>query len=286
MSGPSPLLAQPPARAHAASKQRKRGPPSALHIDTPSSNSNLLLVPVAADDDSAATSAVTSASTDDSEAFQFPPPQTKRTRNMKKLSLSLSSAQSSTSSLLIPQPQNAEQPPKSAFPSDADRPRRLSVVSLPAPSTTAALLRKEEDGGSPSAPYVDGPIEILPKIWLGSEDNGHNWQALIDRGIGSVLNVAKEVVSPFDSVASRPLRPISSTPNLKGARDSDDTYYPPHKLSGRPGMHYCKLQWSHGQSDLVQRGFADAMTFVDKALGRGEGILIQYVFQSPIATPR
>ncbi|KAI0036693.1 hypothetical protein K488DRAFT_40709 [Vararia minispora EC-137] len=274
---PAPVLAPSP-RAHAHPKQpRKKAPPSGLHIVTPVNNPPLLAV---TGDDSVVTSAVTSA-TDDSDFFQFSPNGgsgggafvgaggPKRTRNTKKLSLSIASAQSSTTSL-IPGPE----PPKSALPEASDRPRRMSAASLPVPTTTAALLRKEEDGGSPTAPYVDGPIEVLPKVWLGSEDNAREWPLLVDRGIGSVLNVAREVVTPFDSATSRPLRPISSTPNLKEPKQGTNTYYPPHKLSGRPGMHYLKLQWSHGQSDLVQKGFADAMTFVDQALERGEGILI------------
>lgn len=266
----APILAPAPRSGpHALAKPRRKGPPSGLHIDTPVATLGLPVVP---DEDSATTSAsaITSA-TDDSESFQFPPPK-QRSRNMKKLSLSISSAQSSASSLLLPGPE----PPKSALP-ELDRPRRLSVASLPVPTTTAALLRKDEDGGSPTAPYVDGPIEILPRIWLGSEDNAHNWQALAERGIGNVLNVAREVVSPFDSASSRPLRSISSTPNFKDERKTSDTYYPANKLTGRPGMHYRKLKWSHGQSDLVQNGFADAMAFVDEALARSEGILIQYV---------
>jgi hypothetical protein len=42
-------------------------------------------------------------------------------------------------------------------------------------------------------------------------------------------------------------------------------------------MHYLKLQWSHGQQDLVDDGFHDAMAFTDAALQRSEGVLIQYV---------
>ncbi|OBZ79131.1 Tyrosine-protein phosphatase pmp1 [Grifola frondosa] len=39
-------------------------------------------------------------------------------------------------------------------------------------------------------------------------------------------------------------------------------------------MHYLKLHWSHGQSDLVHEGFPAAFAFVDKALERGDGVLI------------
>jgi tyrosine-protein phosphatase len=92
-----------------------------------------------------------------------------------------------------------------------------------------------------------------------------------------VLNVAKEVASPLDSVVAQPLRAVASTPNFKKPRNSDSTYYPPNLATGRPGMHYLKLQWSHGQQDLVDVGFQAGMSFTDAALERGEGVLIQYV---------
>lgn len=158
-----------------------------------------------------------------------------------------------------------------------ERPRRPSVISLPAsanPIPSARLSRKVEDG-SPTVPYADGPIQIIPGIWLGSEDNVKDWTGLLERGIKSILNVAKEVVSPFDSAPSHALRAFASTPNLNDvSKDSDPTYYPSNLASGRPGMHYLKLQWSHGQQDLVERGFAEAMAFTDAAMERGDGVLI------------
>ncbi|KAK0481915.1 hypothetical protein IW261DRAFT_1472982 [Armillaria novae-zelandiae] len=66
------------------------------------------------------------------------------------------------------------------------------------------------------------------------------------RGIKIVLNVTKEIASPFD--ASQPLRSFASAPDLKSPRP--DTFYPAHHASGRPAMHYLKLMWSHGQQDL------------------------------------
>ena len=181
---------------------------------------------------------------------------------MKKLSLTLST-QSSSSSLAFP---------PSDFQLDhtaqEDRSRRTSIVS-----TSSMLLRREEDG-SPTAPYPDGPIEILPKIWLGAEDNARDWRGLVTKGIGSVLNVAKEVVSPFDSLIPADSPRTNELPG--GAVVNQATYYPADGL-GRPGLHYLKLQWSHGQSDLVQRGFPEAMAFVDQSLARGEGVLIQFV---------
>jgi tyrosine-protein phosphatase len=184
---------------------------------------------------------------------------------MKKLSLTLST-QSSSSSLAIP-PSDFQ---LDLAAQDA-RSRRTSIVSA-----SSMLLRKEEDG-SPTAPYPDGPIEILPKIWLGAEDNARDWRGLVTRGIGSILNVAKEVVSPFDSLTAAETPQVQRTNELPGgAVVNPTTYYPADGL-GRPGLHYLKLLWSHGQSDLVQRGFPEAMAFVDQSLARGEGVLIQCV---------
>lgn len=182
-------------------------------------------------------------------------PQNKPRRNMKKLSLLLPSAQSSFASLQSPLDSVAAISPRSSLPTINP--------------TTSILLRKDEDGGSPSVPYVDGPVQIIPGIWIGSEDNACDWKGLVERGIRSILNVAKEVTSSFDS---QPFRHAISTNN----RTSDPTYYPPLP-TGRPAMYYLQLQWSHGQQDLVNDGFQAGMAFADAARSRGEGCLIQYV---------
>ncbi|KAI0936263.1 hypothetical protein AcW1_000546 [Taiwanofungus camphoratus] len=245
-----------------ASTPRRRGPPPSLRIDTPTHSPDLALV---VSESSASVSTLSSA-TSDTDSFIFPPPSKPRSsRNMKKLSLTLPSAQSSTNSLAIPVPESQ----------GAESRRRLSVISLPAATTSTLLRRKgEEDENSDPAPYLDGPVQILPGVWLGSEDNVRDWKGLMERGIRSVLNVAKEVSTVFD-LAPKPLRPFMSTPDLKAAASgSDSTYYPAHVSSGRPGMHYLKLPWSHGQADLVHEGFPAAMAFVDQALERGDGVLI------------
>lgn len=183
-------------------------------------------------------------------------PSKKSSRNMKKLSITL--------------PINNDPPNPLA------RPRRPSIVSLPPITSSLLVHRKDEDLASPTIPYADGPVQIIPGIWLGSEENARDWNGLIERGIKSVLNVAKEVASPFDT-ATKSLRTVSSTPNFRNSHDQDPTYYPPHIASGRPPMHYLKLQWSHGQQDLVEHGFQEAMQFTDAALDRSEAILIQSV---------
>ncbi|KAH9968922.1 hypothetical protein BC827DRAFT_296982 [Russula dissimulans] len=181
---------------------------------------------------------------------------------MKKLSLTLST-QSSSSSLAFPP--NESQSDRAT--QDA-RSRCTSIMS-----TSSMLYRRDEDG-SPTVPYPDGPVEILPKIWLGAEDNVRDWRGLVTRRIGSVLNVAKEVASPFELST---LAEASQLPSSEAAPDNtplnQGAYYTADG-TGRPALHYLKLQWSHGQADLVQRGFPEAMAFVDQSLARGEGVLI------------
>ncbi|OCH96477.1 hypothetical protein OBBRIDRAFT_718531 [Obba rivulosa] len=256
-------------RPHApflSSTPRRRGPPPSLCIDTPSQPSDITLVH---GENSASASTISSA-TSDTDSFIFPPSSKSRSlRNMKRLSITLPSAQSSTTSL-GPLTNESTQP--------APEPRRkLSIMSLPNASSSALFRRRGEDADGDNAdevPYLDGPVQILPGIWLGNEDNVRDWKGLVERGIKSVLNVAKEVSTSFDA-APRPLRSFKSVPDLNAqASSSDPTHFPAHIPSGRPSMHYLKLPWSHGQSDLVQEGFPAAMAFVDQALKRGDGVLI------------
>lgn len=143
------------------------------------------------------------------------------------------------------------------------------------PNVSSALRRDEET--SPSAPYPDGPVEVLPGIWIGTEDHARDWKSLVNKGIRAVLNVAKEVAPPYASLPESSLRSTVSTPNLstKFSLKVDSTYVPPHIPSGRPSMHYLRLPWSHGQADLVNNGFVEGMNFVDTSLNRGDGVLIQ-----------
>ncbi|KAH9486754.1 Tyrosine-protein phosphatase pmp1 [Psilocybe cubensis] len=244
-----------------AAPHRRRRAPASLRIDAPS-----LALPLAialADEDSSTT---LSSADSDYPPFHAQPEDRSSRKNMKKLSLTLRSS---------PAPLD---PPLPVSPVPADTRRRPSVISLPAPTPTPASLihRKDEDGPSDAAPYANGPIQIIPGIWIGSEDNARDWKCLVERGIRSILNVAKEVLLPFDTpIPATPLRLAASTPNFRNRPPKDDpTYYPAHLPSGRPAMHYLKLQWSHGQQNLVDDGFKAGMAFADAALSRGEGCLI------------
>jgi tyrosine-protein phosphatase len=186
-------------------------------------------------------------------------------RNIKRLSLSVSSL-NDVQTALPPAPMvqpTLPQPPT----------KRRSVVSLPAGASAASVLRRNDEGDDASAAaYLDGPIEIMPGVWLGSEDNARDWEGLVQRGIKAILNVAKEVASPYES-SSPPS--IGNTTDLNNLSRYAATLQPAHLPSGRPSMHYLKLAWSHGQADLVRSGFAEAMNFVDEALNRHHGVLIQ-----------
>lgn len=63
----------------------------------------------------------------------------------------------------------------------------------------------EEEG---EFPYQTGPVEILPGVYLGSEQNARDPVTLRSLGIGYILNVAKEVVCPW--VAEAVIEEVSS----------------------------------------------------------------------------
>ncbi|KAJ1311641.1 hypothetical protein OPQ81_010117 [Rhizoctonia solani] len=164
-------------------------------------------------------------------------------------------------------------------------PGHIAATGAPMPASTSAFATraKEDDNG---APYANGPIEILPGIWLGQEENARNWPDLASRGIRWVLNVAKET-----AVDDRlRIRPSASTPNLaqpQSAFLSRRRPGPPAQTeqlqpravpfvppTGGPALLYIHLPWSHGQSDLVKSGFPAAMSFVEHAQRKGQGVLI------------
>ncbi|BGP36472.1 tyrosine/serine/threonine protein phosphatase [Rhodotorula kratochvilovae] len=95
-----------------------------------------------------------------------------------------------------------------AHPANLDN---LASEPAPAPSgsgnsgaaSAVQLIRGDavERGGGDEAveefPYANGPREILPGVFLGSEQNAKDPQVLRDWRIGFVLNVAKEVDCPW-----------------------------------------------------------------------------------------
>ncbi|EPQ27428.1 uncharacterized protein PFL1_04966 [Pseudozyma flocculosa PF-1] len=89
--------------------------------------------------------------------------------------------------------------------------------------------------------YSQGPVEILPGLFLGDEHNARDSEMLSDLGITTVLNVAKETVLPFQLEANTsPLRVKASNawpeassnsgappPVVRLRKESDDFFTPP-----------------------------------------------------------
>ncbi|GAA6062397.1 hypothetical protein JCM10212_006183 [Sporobolomyces blumeae] len=81
----------------------------------------------------------------------------------------------------------------------------FSTATTGRASSAVEFLRREGSTGSDEAatedveefPYAFGPREILPGIYLGSEQNAKDPRVLSEWKIGFVLNVAKEVDCPW-----------------------------------------------------------------------------------------
>jgi len=154
--------------------------------------------------------------------------------------------------------------------------RRSSVMSLPPSAIYPAAPRSKyttgrraiEDEGDGDA-YANGPVEILPGVWLGAEDNANNWPVLAERSISAVLNVAKEVILSFEEEPNDPKLWQGDSDMSRGR------LYPANERTGRPELVYLHLPWSHGQNDLVNTGFVQAMAFIDRCRASNLGVLIQ-----------
>ncbi len=136
-------------------------------------------------------------------------------------------------------------------------------MSLPAASSSSSNHRRREveDEGEGN-PYENGPLEVLPGVWLGAEENAGTWDVLSRNKIGAILNVAKEVTLPLDT-------------EVASIVDGKVMHFEADQLSGRQEIAYLHLMWSHGQSDLVTGGFPEGLDFIDQSLARGTGVLIQ-----------
>ena len=150
--GMHPMLQSPAA----SGMPRRRGMATSLRIEPPAQIQQIAL-----------------ALGSDGSDSDYSSPQIKPPRNMKKLSLLLPSAQSSFASL---------QSPLDSVATISPRP------SLPTINPTSSILLRKDEDGSPSVPYIDGPVQIIPGIWIGSEDNACDWKGLVERGIRSILD--------------------------------------------------------------------------------------------------
>ncbi|OXB37584.1 hypothetical protein J007_02636 [Cryptococcus neoformans] len=106
-------------------------------------------------------------------------------------------------------------------------------------------------------PYQDGPIEVLPGVWLGAEESVSRWDIWARNTTGNtvrVVNVAQEVEDPFDAGPRRVSgwsRP-SGLPEEISKRKMKLKTYPAAVGDGtRPHVEYCHAKWSHGELGLA-----------------------------------
>lgn len=179
--------------------------------------------------------------------------------------------------------------------------RGPSLTSL----ITNSEMRDPTDGSLSSQheakPYNNGPIEVLPHLWIGCDENARDWRHLSERlGIRRVINVAKEVIGildeelsddseppealpipvapPAPSISLRPgwpsperaLRTTVSTPDLRdapqpvtgGTINGIPVVEKRYILPNGKTIDYLHLPWSHGQADLVSGGVDGRAGFV------------------------
>jgi hypothetical protein len=101
---------------------------------------------------------------------------------------------------------------------------------LPLPLTVENLVARNREAGAPIAansaeaheefPYQHGPKEILPGLYLGSEQNAKDPAILQAFGISAVLCVAKEVTCPWLQDLDCPDIPEADEDELKDSSSS------------------------------------------------------------------
>lgn len=124
-----------------------------------------------------------------------------------------------------------------------------SVSSTPSTSPPGASGDEGElsyPGGSlPAEPYADGPIEVIPGVWLGAEDSLWCWDVWAGESkTVSVLNVAQEIENPLDPETPQDSWEWNPTGKAKVALSEHDS-------SVHPKVEYAHLRWSHGEGGLA-----------------------------------
>ncbi|CAK9784866.1 hypothetical protein CC85DRAFT_300744 [Cutaneotrichosporon oleaginosum] len=126
-----------------------------------------------------------------------------------------------------------------------------SASSTPSTSPPLQISSEERELTYPSLlalePYSDGPIEIIPGVWLGAEDSVWHWDSWA-RGKSSVAiaNVAQEIENPFDPNTS-----VDTWDWPSNARGKPKIALSAHENEGQPRVEYAHLRWSHGEGGLA-----------------------------------
>jgi hypothetical protein len=103
-----------------------------------------------------------------------------------------------------------------------------SSPPLPPAGFASALLY----GAKAAEPYEDGPIEIIPNVFLGAEDSARDLSWARRYRTLRIVNVAQEIDNPHGERSSE--------------KKSLSTY-----CANDLTVEYCHLRWSHGESGLA-----------------------------------
>lgn len=90
--------------------------------------------------------------------------------------------------------------PGCVYASDATRDKELDFsmsIGSPTMQTPHGVMRNTEGMDRAEVPYRDGPLFILPNLYLGNEKNAADRAVLQRFDIDHVVNVAKEVLNPY-----------------------------------------------------------------------------------------
>lgn len=158
-----------------------------------------------------------------------------------------------------------------------------------------------------TGPYHDGPVRIMPYLYLGAEKNTLDLDQLRQLSIQCMLNVAAEVQHPHEHLFSPLDNPVIPSPSLSRASTASsvasslNTITPPDSAASSPRpiittdaafsprrrqasigssdqhpyniIGYKKLSWEHNQDNLVQE-LDEAIATIDRARDAGQTILV------------
>jgi hypothetical protein len=128
-----------------------------------------------------------------------------------------------------------------------------SPSSSPPPRLPVAMGFSPAGSRKSNEPYSDGPVEVVPLVFLGAEDSiwDEKWKVGSSSRIQSnrrvrILNVAQEIDDPFSDLDAA--RKRSST-----AQHDSRVRFEEYDQDGYR-VEYGHLRWSHGESGLADLG--------------------------------
>ena len=114
-------------------------------------------------------------------------------------------------------------------------------------TTTAATSTSQQ-----STPYADGPVELVPGVYLGAEESVYEHHTWASTSRVRILNVAQEVDDPWGAQQT----------DRKGKGKVFGAFYPADEGEKRPEVEYKHLLWGHGESGLAEVDEAMVMSAI------------------------